>query len=178
LPFLEIVVSSYRSQAARWDMLEELDAKIIRLLIEDSKQSRKLIADKIGISESYLSKKIEKLISNERHRRPISKFTIKINDDLVGLNVSAITLIKLASKQSSNIDQIIEKFRTIDAVTDIYLVLGDWDIYVHWKAKSNTEIIDGIKSALDENDIGNTVTLMLSKSMKADHVPDFAINEA
>jgi Lrp/AsnC family transcriptional regulator, regulator for asnA, asnC and gidA len=102
--------------------IDDLDLKILRELSKDASISVPRLSKKININSSVVYSRIKRLVK----RGLIKKFTIIINDEALGFNVKALTVLK-------------ELFK-IPEVREVAEVTGRFDILVTMTARSLDEM--------------------------------------
>ena len=109
--------------------IDEIDAKLLTALTEDSSISVPKLSKKIKVNPSVCYSRIKRLV----RRGYIKKFTIVANEDLLGYNVTALVGLNIDVKKREDILKSIaelEEIRQVDEVT------GRFDIMVTIKARS------------------------------------------
>jgi Lrp/AsnC family transcriptional regulator for asnA, asnC and gidA len=123
--------------------LDEIDRKILDSLYKDSRSSYTSLAEKLGISDVAIKKRIDKLTE----QGVIERFSISIDNRKLGLPLHAFILVKSIPSEAV---QISEGLKRMKNVTRIFSVLGSYDIMVELACRD----IDELKAVTDEN-IGN-----------------------
>ena len=108
---------------------DELDMKLLYELIKDGSISVPILSKKLGINASVLYSRIKRLLK----KKLIKKFTIIIDDSLLGIGVKASVGINRDPKFKDSIHQ---KFMEIPEVVSISEVTGRFDIMIHVFAKN------------------------------------------
>lgn len=115
---------------------DELDMKLLFELTRDGSISVPALSTKLGINASVLYSRIKRLMK----KKLIKKFTIEIDDSLLGIGVKATVGINRDPKFK---DSIHKKFMEIPEVVSISEVTGRFDILIHVYAK-NLEALHSI----------------------------------
>ena len=115
---------------------DELDMKLLFELTRDGSISVPTLSTKLGINASVLYSRIKRLMK----KKLIKKFTIEIDDSLLGIGVKATVGINRDPKFK---DSIHKKFMEIPEVVSISEVTGRFDIMIHVYAK-NLEALHSI----------------------------------
>ena len=102
--------------------LDELDIKILSLLMENSRISLNKIAERLGISVATASARVKKLES----LGVIERYTIYINCRKLGFQGGAILLIKVRK----DVDDVVKKLKDFPEIKFIYRVAGAYDLCV------------------------------------------------
>ncbi|MCJ8306100.1 MAG: Lrp/AsnC family transcriptional regulator [Nitrosopumilus sp.] len=103
--------------------------KLLYELTKDGSISVPILSKKLGINASVLYSRIKRLLK----KKLIKKFTIVIDDSLLGIGVKASVGINRDPKFK---DSIHEKFMEIPEVVSISEVTGRFDILIHVFAKN------------------------------------------
>jgi DNA-binding Lrp family transcriptional regulator len=120
---------------------DRIDELLLGLLREDSRASNTKIANRLGLSESAVRRRIGNLKSSGR----IRKFTIDVDDRELS---SAITWVSV--DPSTPTRQVSEKIRGVKGVESVYETAGQFDIAVVVKGADIGEVnttIEGIRRA-------------------------------
>ena len=108
---------------------DDLDMKLLFELTKDSSISVPNLSKKLGINASVLYSRIKRL----QRKKLIKKFTVEIDDSLLGINVKATVGINRDPKFK---DSIHEKFMKIPEVVSISEITGRFDMLIKIYAKS------------------------------------------
>ncbi len=100
---------------------DELDLKLLFELTRDGNISVPILSKKLGISASVLYSRIKRLV----RKKLIKKFTIEIDDSLLGINVKASVGINRDPKFKGEIHK---KLLEINEIVSISEVTGRFDI--------------------------------------------------
>jgi len=115
---------------------DELDMKLLFELTKDGSISVPALSKKLGINASVLYSRIKRLIK----KKLIKKFTVVIDDSLLGIGVKASVGINRDPKLKDNIHK---KMMETPEVISISEVTGRFDIIVNVHAK-NLEALHSI----------------------------------
>ena len=124
------------------DGLDELDQKIIMLLIENARSSYSEIGEKVGISRVAVKARIQAL----EQRGIIEEYTTIINPQRISGAVSCYFEIEMRPETLMEVTEILKQNETI---TQIYRVTGKNKLHVHALAASNDEMEVLIKDVID-----------------------------
>ncbi|MEM2923457.1 MAG: Lrp/AsnC family transcriptional regulator [Candidatus Nitrosocaldus sp.] len=113
--------------------IDELDMKIVSELMKDASISVPKLSKKINVNASVVYSRIKRLIKLGL----IKKYTIIVNEEMLGYNVKAVTGINMDSKMR---DSIISGLMKIPEVREIAEVTGRFDILITLTAKTLDEI--------------------------------------
>ncbi len=113
--------------------IDKKDLKIIEMLSKNARIPYKNIAEKLGISDVAVIKRIRKLESEEI----IRKYTVRIDTKKLGYKILAITGIDV---DPAHIFSVIESLKNKENVRYVALSSGDHSIMTIIWAKDNEEI--------------------------------------
>lgn len=103
--------------------LDEFDYKIIRLLIQDARQTHLEISDKIGLSPSPCARRIRKL----EDAGLITGYTAKIDESILGFDFTVFVSIKLDRQIDENLVDFEKNILRYPEVLDCWLMTGTYD---------------------------------------------------
>ncbi|MGI0084661.1 MAG: Lrp/AsnC family transcriptional regulator, partial [Nitrososphaerales archaeon] len=113
--------------------IDEIDLKILSELQKDASISVPKLSKKINVNSSVVYSRIKRLSK----RQLIRRFTIEVNDDILGYGVTALIGLNIDSKIR---EQILEEILHLDSVREVYEVTGRFDLIVKVKARSLDEL--------------------------------------
>ena len=122
--------------------LDELDQKIIQLLIENARISYSDIGEKTGISRVAVKARIQAL----EKKGVIEEYTTIINPQKISGSVSCYFEIEVKPDELTQVTDILYKN---DIVTQIYRVTGKDKLHVHAVASSSDEMEDLLHNVID-----------------------------
>ena len=122
--------------------LDELDQKIVRLLIENARMSYSEIGAKVGVSRVAVKLRIQAL----EQRGVIEEYTTVINPQKLSGAVSCYFEIET---EPSALAHVVEVLKADDTVTQIYRVTGNSRLHVHAVAASAREMEALITEVID-----------------------------
>ncbi len=125
------------------DGLDELDQKIVDLLIRNARMSYSEIGQQIGISRVAVKMRIQAL----EQKGIIEEYTTIINPQKISGAVSCYFEIETRPDALMEVAGIL---RENDTVTQIYRVTGKSRLHVHAVASSNEEMEDLIYNTMDK----------------------------
>ena len=108
---------------------DELDMKLLYELTKDGSISVPILSKKLGINASVLYSRIKRLLK----KKLIKKFTVEIDDSLLGIGVKATVGINRDPKLK---DSIHKKFMETPEVVSIAEITGRLDILIQVYAKN------------------------------------------
>lgn len=123
--------------------LDQLDQKIVELLIGNARMSYSEIGDQVGISRVAVKSRIQAL----EERGIIEGYTTIVNPQKISGAVSCYFEIETKPDTLAEVAGILEKN---DTVTQIYRVTGKSRLHVHAVASSNEEMEKLICNTMDK----------------------------
>lgn len=124
------------------DGLDELDQKIVRLLIENARVSYSDLGDKIGLSRVAVKARIQAL----ERRGIIEEYTTVINPQKISGAISCYFEIETTP---GSLSEVIDILNRNDTVTQIYRVTGKDKLHVHAVAASGEEMETFLHAVID-----------------------------
>ena len=121
----------------RRSYIDDIDNKIIKILVNNSRISNTKIAKLLNISEASVRKRIKKIMKHGI----IKKFTVELNYNLLGYKRVFIGL----NIDKDKIFNILEKISKNKNIKDIYLTGGDHDILIDFLYSKPEELDEYIK---------------------------------
>ena len=128
-----MVIKSKQEERMFLDGLDELDRKIVGLLIQNARMSYSDIGQQVGISRVAVKMRVQAL----EKKGIIEEYTTIINPQKLGGAVSCYFEIETAPESLSEVAEIL---RQNDTVTQIYRVTGRSKLHVHAVAASGEEM--------------------------------------
>lgn len=138
--------------------LDSKDIRIIEILKDNSRDPIREISKKTKIRPSTIHQRIQKLIES----KVIEKFTIKLNNKLVGENFIVFMLVK-----GSTTEYIDNKFLNNNHVKEVFGVTGEYDLLIKLKFRDVEEFHDFVLNFRKNNkDIQSTLTMVVTANLK------------
>ena len=100
-------------------MLDNIDRKILDLLQDHGRTKRSVLAEKVGLSLSSLSERLNKL----EERGVIEGYYTKLDRTVFGYDLMAFISVVTAS--SKNYEKLISNVKTIPEIIECHSVLGE-----------------------------------------------------
>ncbi len=134
--------------------VDAIDLKILAELQKDANISVPKLSKKINVNPSVAYSRIKRLTKKQL----IKRFTIEVNDDVLGYNVSAIIGLNIDSKVR---EQILDEILRMEGVREIYEVTGRFDVLVRVKARSLDELHSTVSAKIGKlNGVNHTETFI------------------
>ena len=137
-----VIKSKQEAERMFLDGLDELDRKIVGLLIQNARMSYSDIGQQVGISRVAVKMRVQAL----EKKGIIEEYTTIINPQKLGGAVSCYFEIETAPESLSEVAEIL---RQNDTVTQIYRVTGKNKLHVHAVAASGEEMEQLISTVID-----------------------------
>lgn len=125
------------------DGLDELDQKIVKLLIRNARISYSDIGQQVGISRVAVKMRVQAL----EQKGIIEEYTTIINPQKISGAVSCYFEIETAP---DSLMEVAEQLRQNNTITQIYRVTGRSKLHVHAVASSNEEMEGLIYETIDK----------------------------
>ena len=124
------------------DGLDEIDQKIITLIIENARYTYSEIGDRLGLSRVAIKNHIDALEA----QGIIEEYTTIINPQKLGGAVSCYFEIEI---KPDHLSQVTDILHNNDTVTQIYRVTGRDKLHVHAVASSSDEMEHFLHTVID-----------------------------
>ena len=122
--------------------LDELDQKILRLLVENARMSYSEIGERVGVSRVAVKARIQAL----EQRGVIEEYTTIINPQKINGAVSCYFELEFSPE---TFEQAVNLLKENETVTQIYRVTGKNKLHVHAVAASSEEMERLIREVID-----------------------------
>src|SRR3989338_453967 len=140
--------------------LDQKDNKIIETLKQDSREPIREISKKTKIRPSTVHQRIQKLLESG----VIEKFTIKLNNKLVGENFIVLMLVKGGTTEYID-NKILHDFH----VKEVFGITGEYDLLIKLKFEDVEEFHNFILNfRKDKREIQSTMTMVVTTNLKED----------
>ncbi len=148
---------------------DELDMKLLQELTKDSSISVPNLSKKLGINASVLYSRINRLVK----KKLIKKFTIVVDDELLGIGVKALVGVNRDPKLK---DSIHKQLMETSEVVSISEVTGRFDMIVRVYADNLESLHTAVIEKIGKIDgIQNTETFV--ELQKTDKDPNYLIKK-
>jgi Lrp/AsnC family transcriptional regulator, regulator for asnA, asnC and gidA len=139
--------------------IDDIDKKIINLLIEDSRLSFRKIAQKISVSVATVMNRVHNLENN----KIIAKYTIGVKYSLIGYDMQVLIDVRIAKGKLNEVEDKIARHPNVFAVYDN---TGPFDATIIAKFKSRKDLNDFIKKIQTYEFVERTETRLLLHTVK------------
>ena len=147
------------------EKLDDIDLKIIDILGRDSSTPFVEIAKQIGISDATVHVRVRRLVSEG----VISKFTISVDNDLLGYNHLGFMGINVdpAFAAEETIDQLLN----LEEVLEIHEMHNSFDLFLKVRAKHLGHMLDIVENKIRKlPHILNTELITVLKTRKEEQL--------
>jgi Lrp/AsnC family transcriptional regulator for asnA, asnC and gidA len=142
--------------------IDDLDRNIILELQEDARRPYKEIAAKLGVSESTISNRVNRLL-----RTGILKLEARVDPFKLTNKVAAIIGLKLERRGHL---QAVEEIRKIPGVSAVYVATGKYDLFIEVMEDSIADLNDFLFQRSRLSKMKNVITtetfILLSSTTK------------
>ncbi len=142
-------------------MIDEMDEKILKEYLKDSRRSFREIARKIKVSPGTVVSRIKDL----EDKGIITKYTAQIDYEKLGYDLTVVTEITVSHGMAEVVGRKISKVKEACA---IYNVTGDSDLMVIAKFKNRNHLSNFTKRVLKIENVERTNTHLVFITIKED----------
>jgi len=137
--------------------IDDTDMKILAELIKDASLSVPKLSKKINVNASVVYSRIKRLLK----RRLVKRFTVDVNDEILGYVVTAIIGVNMDAKfRESIIDELVR----LNEVREVSEVTGRFDLLVVVRTRSLDELHDTVSGRIGRiNGVSHTETFIEMK---------------
>ena len=143
-------------------MVDETSRKVLEEYIQDSRQSFREVARKIGISSGTVANRIKEMEENG----VIKKYTTQLDYEKLGYELTAVTEIIVSEGMMIEVGKEISKIRN---AVGVYNVTGDSDILIIAKFRSRQDLSDFTKTILKMAHVVRTKTHVVLNTLKEEN---------
>lgn len=133
--------------------MDEIDAEIIRSLVRNSRITLSQMSKEINVPDATISNRLKKL-----EETVIKQYTLVLDVDATGLQVTAIIIIQTESEKHENVKLELSK---LEEVSEVYSVSGEYDILIKVWAHSIEELNNIVTSKIRQIDGVEDLTEMI-----------------
>ena len=144
-------------------VMDDVDRKILEVILRRADLNLKDIAESIGISKSTVHNRLKKM----RDADYLKGFYPLINQEMQKDQVTAITLIraKYGPQYSENVGK---ELATIKGTWGVYFVIGEQDFVVLIRAKSKSELSEIVNQFAQMEGVERSNTILVLDIFKED----------
>ena len=142
--------------------MDDKDIEILKHLTVDGRQSARQLSHRLGVSTVTILSRIKKL----EEQNIIQGYSVRLNHELLGYEITAIIEIKSNKGKMLEIENEIAKYESTIAVYDI---TGDADMIIIAKFKNRELLSDFVKKISAISNVENTLTHLVLNTIKEDN---------
>ncbi|MCW4033702.1 MAG: Lrp/AsnC family transcriptional regulator [Candidatus Bathyarchaeota archaeon] len=143
--------------------IKDLDKKILKQLLKDSSKSLSELATKVGATRQTIAKKIDHFIDSGLVR----SFTVKLDQEKLGLSIKAYVLIKEEPKSEYR-EKNEMMIKDLPEVASFYYLFGRYDAVAEVLVKDKEELTNLVKRIHQLQGMRETETLIVHSVVKDD----------
>lgn len=128
------------------DSLDHIDKHILQLLEKDGRIAFSTIAQQLGVSNTMIHQRVEKLQS----KGIIPEFKPRFDEKALGFGLSSYTGIVLDKDPKT--ERVISELKNISEVTECYYIAGQYTLFVKIIAKDSDHLRDILYKKVDAID--------------------------
>lgn len=144
-------------------IVDDLDLKILGELMEDSRNTCRKIAKKLGVSPGTVLSRIRRMEKNG----VLKKYAVSVDYEKLGYSVTSVTEITVSKGKLVEVEK---KLAVIPGVCAVYDVTGDVDAIVISKFKNPAELSKFTKKILSIPNVERTNTHFVLTVVKEDFI--------
>lgn len=141
--------------------VDEVDAKIIKMLELDARISFREIAKKLKISEGTVYNRVKRLQGDGI----IKGYSANVDPTKLGMDLSAVIGLRVAGGHLVEVEQEISKSKDVCCVYD---VTGDYDAVIIARFRSRADLNRFVKNVLSNPHVERSVTHVVLNTVKED----------
>lgn len=137
--------------------LDELDEKILKLIVDNARIPFLEVARECGVSGAAIHQRVQKLTA----LGVVKGSEFIVDSEKIGYETCAFVGIFLTSP--STFDYVVQELEKIPEVVECYYTTGEYDLLIKVYAKNNKDLLRIIHSELQPLGLSRTETLMCFK---------------
>jgi len=122
--------------------MDNMDSNIVEILKENSRVSASEISRKVGLSVPAVSERIKKL----EEQGVIQKYTIKLNEQILGYNIKAFIMVRLQDVDA--LPDFKAQMLTFPNILECHHIAGEFDYLMKTVVASTDDLEDFITNKL------------------------------
>ena len=142
--------------------MDDKDIEILKHLTVDGRQSARQLSHRLGVSTVTILSRIKKL----EEQNIIQGYSVRLNHELLGYEITAIIEIKSNKGKMLEIESEIAKY---DSTIAVYDITGDSDMMIIAKFKTRELLSDFVKKVSTIPNVENTLTHLVLNTIKEDN---------
>lgn len=151
-----------RESASGTEVLDEIDRKIVDLLIDDARITNRDVADAVGIAPSTALMRTRALIE----RGTVTGFSAQVDLSAIGRSVQALIAVQLRAHDRVEIDRFTSTVPKLPEVLTTFHTSGSVDYLLHIAVPSAGALRDWVLDNLTTDPVvGHTETTLVFEQM-------------
>jgi len=144
-------------------VVDDLDLRILNLLMDNSKLSYRKLAVRLGVSVATIMNRINKL----EKEKIIKKYSAVIDYEKLGYDIAILTEVRIAHGNRIDVEKSISEHPNVRSVFD---VTGGVDALVFAIFKNRREMDGFLKRIQSIQSVERTETKLILNTLKDDHI--------
>lgn len=145
--------------------VDELDQKILRMLLKDASVNYETIAKEVDTSVGTVHNRIKRL----KEEGVISRIIPEVDSKKIGYDICAMIDIRI---KGGHLEELQKKFTKYKNVCSIYDITGEYDTTFVTKFKSTDELNSFVKELAGQKYVMRTNTKLVLNVIKEGFVPE------
>lgn len=147
-----------RNQEPEKYRFDDLDRRLIALLLRDGRAPVAKLADVLGVSRSTVQNRLDRMLETGA----LLGFTARVREDYEDGRINAVMMIKISGKSTT---QVITSLRRLPELRHIHTTSGKWDLVVEIQVASLAEFDRTLREVRQINSIQDSETSLLLTSV-------------
>jgi DNA-binding Lrp family transcriptional regulator len=153
-----------RANNLRVGEIDDVDRRILRVLVQDARVPNNALAERVGIAPSTCLGRVRGL----RERGVIRGYHADIDPAALGLPIQAMIAVRLQSHARGHIPEFAAGVAKLPEVLNVFFLAGAVDFYVHIAAASTQDLRDFVVINLSGNpDVALTETNLIFEHIRS-----------
>lgn len=146
--------------------MDEIDSDIIRSLMKNSRITLSQMSKDIDVPDATISNRLKKLENDA-----IKQYTVILDQNKLGLTVTAIIIIQTESEKHRNVEIELSK---LNEVSEVYSISGEYDILIKVWAHDLEELNKIVNSKIRSVDgVEDLTEMIVMERVKETMTPPF-----
>lgn len=141
------------------EQLDDIDARIVRILQNDARTSYREIQDKLGISIGTIHNRINKL----KDRNIIEGYTLKLSNVKLGYKLTFLIRVQIDGKHT---EEILNEISEIPEVCSVFHTTGEQSAALICRFKESEDVHKFLRELNEKQYVLRTVSSMVLKEYK------------
>ena len=150
-------------------MLDRTDRQIVAALAEDARLSNKELAARVNLAPSSCHARVQRL----RDTGVLRGFHADIDPKALGVGLRTLVAVRLADHGEKNSRTVIDHFRSLPEVVDVFLVAGNDDLFLHVAARDTDHLRDiAMRQVGGREEVADVRTVLVYEHHRRPSFPD------